>query len=162
MIRKWGSELPCRQALDVTVDGVECIEDDGVMGTADDDSKSEPVDAPAPVIGNQGEDMDDAIVPKVAARFYTPTKFKFQAHEATHLPYCNRRAHCVAGKGVSSPHKTSSESERIGITTRIDYCFINDEVKEGTPPVLVVWGDGHRALWALPVSKKGPVDYVVI
>ena len=25
----------------------------------------------------------------------------------------------------------------------------------------MVWDDGHRALWVLPVSNKGPVDYVV-
>ena len=105
--------------------------------------------------------MDDAIVPKAAARPYTQTNSEIEAHEATRLPYRNWCAHCVAGKGVSSPHKTSGETERIGITISIDDCFINDEVKEGTPPVLVVWDDGHRALWALPVSKKGPIDYVV-
>ena len=52
-------------------------------------------------------------------------------------------------------------SDRIGITISVDYCFVGDEAKEGTPPVLVMWDDGHRAMWVLPVDAKGAVEYIV-
>ena len=107
------------------------------------------------------DDVQDVVTPKVAARPYTPTKAEIEAHEVTHLPYRNWCAHCVAGKGVSSPHVHGDAAEPIGITISLDYCFMGDESKEGTPPVLIVWDDGHRAMWALPVSSKGPVEYVV-
>ena len=48
--------------------------------------------------------MEDAVAPRVATRPYTPTKAEVEAHEFTHLPYRSWCAHCVAGKGVSSPH----------------------------------------------------------
>ena len=52
-----------------------------------------------------------------------------------------------------------------GITISLDYCFVGDEASERIPPVLVVWDDGHRAMWVLPVrghtKGKGAVDYVV-
>ena len=38
---------------------------------------------------------------------------------------------------------------------------MGDEGVEGTPPTLVMWDDGHRAMWVLPVDRKGPVEYVV-
>ena len=111
-------------------------------------------------VGDSG--MDDAVAPRVATRPYTPTKAEVEAHEVTHLPYRSWCAHCVAGKGISSPHVHGDvETERIGITISLDYCFSGDEAKEGTPPVLVVWDDGHRAMWALPVETKGAVPWVV-
>ena len=100
------------------------------------------------VAGNNGDDKtesdevidydesQDVVAPKVAARPYTPTKAEIEAHEVTHLPYRNWCAHCVAGKGVSSPHVHGDAAERIGITISLDYCFMGDEAKEGTPPVL--------------------------
>lgn len=103
----------------------------------------------------------EAIQPKAAARPCQPTKAVIEAHEVTHLPYRNWCAHCVAGKEVSSPHRHSDETETIGITVSLDYCFMGDEAVEGTPPILVVWDDGHRALWALPVHGKGPTDQAV-
>ena len=38
---------------------------------------------------------------------------------------------------------------------------MGDEATEGTPPILVLWDDGHRALWALPVEHKGPTEQAV-
>ena len=104
------------------------------------------------------EDTEDVNAPKVAARPHQPTKAEIEAHEITHLPYRNWCAHCVAGKGVSSPHSHSHSDERIGITISMDHCFMGDEATDTTPPVLVVWDDGHRALWALPVDHKGPEE----
>ena len=110
---------------------------------------------------HQEDVPQEAAPPKVASRPYTPTKAEVEAHEVTHLPYRSWCAHCVAGKGVSSPHRHDAECERIGITVSIDYCFMGDEEVEGTPPTLVMWDDGHRAMWVLPVDRKGPVEYVV-
>ena len=107
------------------------------------------------------ENAEDVIQPKVAARPYQPTKAEIEAHEITHLPYRNWCAHCIAGKGVSSPHRHGDEAEKIGITVSLDYCFMGDEAVDGTPPILILWDDGHRALWSLPVDGKGPTDQAV-
>ena len=107
------------------------------------------------------DDVEDVIVPKVAARPYQPTKAEIEAHEVTHLPYRNWCAHCVAGKGVSSPHRHGDEAEKIGITVSLDYCFMGDEAVEGMPAILILWDDGHRALWSLPVESKGATNQAV-
>ena len=113
-------------------------------------------------IGEVVDDMEEDVkAPKVAARPYQPTKAEIEAHEITHLPYRNWCEHCVAGKGVSSPHISGPAGDRIGITISMDYCFMGEEATEGTPPVLIAWDDGHRALWALPVDHKGAEEYVV-
>ena len=106
-------------------------------------------------------DDEDVKAPKVASRPYQPTKAEREAHEITHLPYRNWCPHCVAGKGVSSPHFKSDGEEPIGIEVSMDYCFMGDEATEGVPPILIAWDGGHRALWALPVDHKGADDYVV-
>ena len=38
---------------------------------------------------------------------------------------------------------------------------MGDEATDGVPNILVVWDDGHRAMWALPVDHKGADKYVV-
>ena len=120
-------------------------------GSADGDIESD----------KEAEDGEDVRTPKVAARPAQPTKAEIEAHEITHLPYRSWCAHCVAGKGVSSPHYRSDAGDRIGITVSLDYCFMGDEATDGIPPTLVVWDDGNRALWALPVEHKGATEYVV-
>ena len=136
-------------------------------GEGSDDGKDEVIDCDAANGEPSIDDVDpeDVVKPKVAARPYTPTKAEIETHEVTHLPYRSWCAHCVAGKGVSSPHKYTGDEDKVGITISLDYCFVGDETSEVIPPMLVVWDDGHRALWVLPVrghtKGKGPVEYVV-
>ena len=55
------------------------------------------------------------------------------------------------------------KNEKTGITISIYYCFINGEEDDdpSLPRVLIVWDDNHGCLWALPVERKAPVDWVV-
>jgi hypothetical protein len=55
------------------------------------------------------------------------------------------------------------KKEKIGITISMDYCVMNGEEDDdpSLPGVLIIWDDSHECLWALPVEKKGPVDWVV-
>ena len=110
--------------------------------------------------GSQGE--IEARQPRAAARPYTPTKREVEEHETTHLPFRSWCKHCVFAKGISSAHRGRGEEERLGITISIDYCFMNPkETEEGVPPVLVMWDNNHKAMWAIPVEAKGPFEYVV-
>ena len=126
-----------------------------------------PVDKCAGLMGQfvgadiEEEDAEDVLQPRVFNRPHTTTKAEIEAHEVTHLPYRSWCAHCAAGKGVSAPHCHGDDSENIGITIRLDYCFMGDEASETAPPVLSMWDDGHRALWALLVDNKGAIGYVV-
>ena len=53
--------------------------------------------------------------------------------------------------------------EKFGITISLDYCFMNGEGDEDPdlPGVLGIWDDNRECLWAIPVDKKGPTDWVV-
>ena len=118
-----------------------------------------------PQTSDDGEERsreEEVRKPKPAARPYTPTKEEIREHEVTHLPFRPWCRHCVFGKGVRSPHLKSDDKEKIGTTISMDYCFMADDEEEGDlPGVLVIWDDNHECLWALPVDKKGPVDWVV-
>ena len=103
---------------------------------------------------------DEARRPKPATRPYTPTKEEIREHEVTHLPYRPWCQHCVFCKGRSSPQPASDGREKLGITIRLDYCFMADEEEEGLTGVLILWDDNRECLWALPVDKKGAMDWV--
>ena len=145
--------------------------DNGTVGDNMPSVDVEVVQAQEEIIGDKSiEDAEkDAEVdeemrkPKPAARPYTPTRAEVYEHEVTHLPYRSWCKHCVYGRGVSSPHVKPDKKEKIGITISMDYCFMNGEEDDdpSLPGVLIIWDDNHECLWALPVEKKGPVEWVV-
>ena len=115
-------------------------------------------------VQEEGQNTEEEIrKPKPALRPYTPTQQEIREHEVTHLPFRSWCKHCVFGKGVHSPHPKPDDKEKIGITISMDYCFMvdDDEGEEDLPGVLIMWDDNHECLWALPVDKKGPVEWVV-
>ena len=144
--------------------------DNGTVGDNMPSVDVEVVQVQEEIIGEDGiENADkDAEVeemrkPKPAARPYTPTRAEVYEHEVTHLPFRSWCKHCVHGRGVSSPHVRPDKKEKIGITISMDYCFMNGEEDDdpSLPGVLIIWDDNHECLWALPVEKKGPVEWVV-
>ena len=52
-------------------------------------------------------------------------------HMPFHLPFRAWCPHCVAGKGVSGHHITSSKADRIGIAISMDFCFLGLAEKDG-------------------------------
>ena len=106
-------------------------------------------------------DGEEALVPKVAGRPYTPTKKEREEHEATDLPYRAWCKHCVYGKGVHSPHFGGGHEETGRATVSLDYCFMGEEASDDLPPILVMWDNKSGMLWALPVDNEGAVNYVV-
>ena len=107
------------------------------------------------------DEADAARKPRVIRRPETPTKQEIADHLPLHLPYRSWCPDCVAGRGVSSPH-VMSKDEPLGVTISIDYCFMSQQ-DEGsdTYPVLIVFDNALKAIWALPVQNKGAVPYVI-
>ena len=103
--------------------GTEVEEDDGqnLDGNVLDDLEGDKAD--------EHDDVDEGRRPKALRRPQTPTKAEWDEHVLTHLPFREWCPHCVAGKGVSSHHKTSKEPQ-LGLTVSVDYCWMKDGREE--------------------------------
>lgn len=102
--------------------------------------------------------VEDAKVPKIMKTPDTPTKREYEEHMCTHLPYRTWCPHCVAGKGISSQHRRSQDSQEdaIGATISADYCFATPEDESaGSIPTLVMYDNKHGNIWPLRVKRKG-------
>ena len=74
---------------------------------------------------------DETRKPPVARRPYTPTAAEVEAHLPLHLEYRSWCPHCVGGRGVATQHRAShGESDEMGITVSLDYCFMTAEDTE--------------------------------
>ena len=98
------------------------------------------------------DEADAARKPRVIRRPETRMKQEIADHLPLHLPYRSWCPECVAGRGVSSPHVTSTE-EPLGVTISIDYCFMSQQDEESDNVL--------KAIWALPAQNKGAVPYVI-
>ena len=88
-----------------------------------------------------------------------PSKIERENHESTHLPFRNWCRHCVAGRGVASPHVKSKEKGIID-EVAMDYCFPRG-TKEGAPKVLALRSKRDGTTLSLVVPKKGlPEEWV--
>ena len=101
------------------------------------------------------------------------------------LPPRNWRRHCVAARGIASPHK-SRHTERWTPVVSLDYCYPGakpedeerrcsrakhrydageeaeeEEAPEGSMATLVIHDSGSAAVYAFTVSKKGPSFAVI-
>ena len=102
-----------------------------------------------------------------------PTQKEIDEHNISHWPFRPWCPYCCAGKSVSSPHKhkgiDGDELKTIGMpTVSLDYCWASgkeemesDDNDEKDMPVLIMYVDVNEAMSTLPVSKKGPVAWVV-
>ena len=74
-------------------------------------------------------EADEGRRPKVLRRPQTPTKAEWDEHALTHLPFREWCPHCIAGKGMSSQHRSSKEPQ-MGIPVSADYCWMKDGREE--------------------------------
>ena len=116
------------------------------------------------VSGDEAAEAQESRVPRVAKRPYTPTKAEVEEHLPLHIEYRSWCEDCVAGKGISHQHRMNveSEEEKLGITISMDYCFFSAEDKaSGLRPILAVYDNSKRFIWAMAVESKGPSKAVV-
>ena len=92
-----------------------------------------------------------------------PTKDEIEKHMPLHIPPMWWCTFCRNGHGISNQHRSKADGEdAIGVTISMDYCFLNgDEREKGILPVLILWDDNLKAIWALPVERKGVEEVVV-
>ena len=116
------------------------------------------------------EAEDEGRAPRVATDPGRPTQREIDEHNVLHWPFRSWCPHCVRGKGVSSPHRTTDDKEdrldETGITTvSMDYCFVTpgeDEDRSAKDhPVLIIYDKRTASMFALPVGHKGPQPWVV-
>ena len=68
----------------------------------------------------------------------------------------------MAGKGNANKHMASTESdEKFGLTWDMDYAFMGDDEEESMIPTLVEYDEATGAIWAMPVTAKGPTEEAV-
>ena len=109
------------------------------------------------------DDANAARDPRVARRPDVPTKAMVLAHELHHAEYRDWCEHCVAGKGVTHPHRSSEKNLEIAEFS-IDYGFMTSEGAQlddgidrvGASPVLVGYDHRSKGVWAMAVDRKGP------
>ena len=113
------------------------------------------------------EDDNAARDPRVARRPDAPTKAMVLAHELHHAEYRDWCEHCVAGKGVTHPHRSTEKNSETAEFS-VDYAFmtqegmvnmerdLSEEEKTGANPVLVGYDHRSKGIWALAVDRKGP------
>ena len=108
-------------------------------------------------------EFEEADVPRVPAKVYTPSPEEYNRHCATHLPYRNWCPICVRAKKRNPPHKhTSSDSKYKHIPNiTMDYMYLNEKNDDVNHPILIMHDSMSEGVWAIFARKKGDNDYVV-
>ncbi len=105
---------------------------------------------------------------------YRPSETEVREHELTHIPYRSWCEHCLRGKAQAGMHRSSKTNKEGDIpTVSIDYTFPGidrleekttdreiEEIENGAP-VLVVYDDKTKALFANVVQKKGRDPFAI-
>ena len=85
-------------------------------------------------------ELEEAVVPKVHSRKFTPSADEYNKHCATHLPYRNWCPICVQAKKKNTAHRRSTDVGRhkdISVLS-MDYMFLNEIEDEANLPILVI------------------------
>ena len=85
-------------------------------------------------------EVEEANVPKVLARIYTPSPEEYNRHCATRLPYRNWCPICVQAKKRNPAHqrkKDENKYKHIPVIS-MDYMFLNETADEANNPILVM------------------------
>ena len=100
---------------------------------------------------------------KVATRLTAPTRQEYKEHHISHWPTRDWCEHCTKGKGVSDDHLHHPDKEAPeDPTVSLDYCFMGPEEAESDMiPVLVLFDNKSKGIWALPVTEKGANEATV-
>ena len=112
--------------------------------------------------GEEAEEPAETRQPRIATRPIAPTKKEREEHLPLHITYRSWCPHCVAGKGNANKHMAAAEdADKLGMTWHMDYAFMGDEAEEGMIPTLVEFDEHTGAIWAMPVTAKGPTAEAV-
>ena len=148
--------------------------EDGAPGVAGPEEPSQSVAANgiAAEIEEEGDEDHVAKDPQIARRPVSPTKAMVMAHEFHHADYRDWCDHCRAGEGVAHQHRTT-ESDNGEAEFSVDYAFMTgegkfelekytrDEDKVGASPALIGCDHRSKAIWAMAVDSKGPMQSAV-
>ena len=85
-------------------------------------------------------EIEEAEVPKVPTRVYTPSPDEYNRHCATHLPYRNWCPICVQAKRNNPAHRSSKPEDKYKHIPVIsmDYMYLNEKGDEENNPILVI------------------------
>ena len=120
----------------------------------------------------ESEDAGESRQPRTMTRPQAPTKAQMEEHLPLHLEYRDWCPDCVAGKGISTQHR-SIGGDKTEVTWNMDYCFLGSKADTGLVEVeaedpdagkvaiLVTYDDVKRAFWAMQVEAQGPREDVV-
>ena len=102
-------------------------------------------------------ESEEAAVPKVHSRKFTPCAEEYNRHCATHLPYRNWCPICVQAKKKNPSHlrKKSDSKDRDIPVLSLDYMYLNEVDDIGNLPILVAHDSASGGIWALLVKRKG-------
>ena len=110
------------------------------------------------------EEDDEAKQPKYMRDPGQPSQKQIEEHDILHLEYRSWCKWCVLGKGQSDHHlRQKGEKDELGQPTMsIDYMFVGTKnVKAKDRTVLTVFDNRTKAVLALMVHSKGPVEWAV-
>ena len=114
---------------------------------------------PEAINPEQSDESGEVAKAKTLKTPAAPSSVEREAHESTHMPYRSWCSHCVAGRGVASPH-TKQTGERKLDEIAMDYCFPRG-TKDGAPKVLALRSRKDGTTLSLVVPKKGlPEEWV--
>jgi hypothetical protein len=107
-------------------------------------------------------EIEEAEVPKVPTKVYSPSADEYDKHCATHLPYRNWCPICVQAKKKNPPHRHNGKEDmhkHIPVIS-MDYMFMNEKGDDDNNPILVVHDGMSEGVWAILAKKKGESAYV--
>ena len=106
------------------------------------------------------DEPEEARQPKTKPDPRLPSKQEIEEHNITHLPYRSWCPHCVAGRGLSIPHRSSDENKDIPKIS-IDYFYMGQEDSEDTLPLLAVKTRPDRVIFSHALVSKGIHEYSI-
>ena len=118
----------------------------------------------------RGEEEEEEVRrPKIPHDPGRPTKRELQEHLPLHWPFRSWCRHCVAGRGVASPHRSRTEDDREFGRGRIpilsmDHCFLGSENSEESAhvnPFLVLYDNETEAIFSIAVPSKAIKPWIV-
>jgi hypothetical protein len=107
--------------------------------------------------------IEEADIPKVPSKVYSPTPEEYNRHCATHLPYRSWCPICVQAKKRNPAHRhttTGIDNKKHIPVISVDYMYMNDNIEDKNNPILVVHDGESEGVWAIFARKKGESSYV--
>ena len=101
---------------------------------------------------------EEAVVPRVCVSPGQPSRKEIEEHEVAYIPYRSWCAHCVRGRGRSSPHFKGVEKPQNQLPTiAMDFGFLGEEDRK-TLTSLAVRDTKTGAIHGFQMAHKGISD----